>query len=246
MSPEGLGLNAGDWYLKNSWLAWLPSEHGWSDHGAAMQALKHTIRSNFAQLVKQCKATSCAKPPRLEWVLKDKVFEDGEDRAMPWPNTTWTFDKGDQFTTIMIHKAYPKMAAMKEMSNHLGVVAHYVPKEGTPAGVSFVTPSIHADWAWYDSLDWFLTLTHDGGPPVQFWSWKAAAFVHAVVLMVLLSIWGCLQCLRRILRNTFKPCGAMLRLHLSDGLCTGQRGRAGYERVNTDTAIDINTSNAQV
>eukprot|EP00928_Gymnodinium_smaydae_P066206 TRINITY_DN4924_c0_g1_i2.p1 TRINITY_DN4924_c0_g1~~TRINITY_DN4924_c0_g1_i2.p1 ORF type:complete len:447 (-),score=67.46 TRINITY_DN4924_c0_g1_i2:744-2084(-) len=88
-SPEDLGLNVAGWQLQKPWLPWVPDENGWSDGTAAMLALKLQIQRRFEDLTQRCaQMLACTEPPALVWTLNRTVFEDGEDREMPWPTGT--------------------------------------------------------------------------------------------------------------------------------------------------------------
>jgi hypothetical protein len=170
VSPEVLGLNSDLWHLRKPWLPWLPKENGWSDEAAGILALKHHVRRNFEGAVQRCaEQPSCQKPPSLVWTLDRVVIENNEDRQMPWPTDTWSFEEGDQYTIVIIHKAMDHMAAAHpgstgaESAQHFAITGHYIPKPGKQADYFYILPSLHADWAWYDAVDWFVTLANYGG-----------------------------------------------------------------------------------
>eukprot|EP00933_Yihiella_yeosuensis_P033601 TRINITY_DN2726_c0_g1_i1.p1 TRINITY_DN2726_c0_g1~~TRINITY_DN2726_c0_g1_i1.p1 ORF type:complete len:644 (-),score=90.18 TRINITY_DN2726_c0_g1_i1:461-2347(-) len=191
VSPEELGLNSDSWQLRKPWQPWIPKENGWTDDAAAMQALKMHVQARFQDVVRHCLAKpACAqKPPSLVWTLNRTVIEGDEEREMPWPSTTWTFEKGEQFTIVIFHKAMAHMMShmtmagpAAELAQHLAITGHYVPKTGTHAGYHFVLPSVKVDWAWYDSIDWTLTLLRFGGVPAP-WSWLDAIVLLSVMLL---------------------------------------------------------------
>lgn len=212
VSPEDLGLNSDTWQLRKPWLPW-PKENGWSDESAAMLALKHHVQKNFQGAVQRCaEQASCKKPPSLVWTLNRIVIENDEDRQMPWPNSTWSFEEGDQYTIVIIHKAMDHMAMAHpgatgvEAAQHLAITGHYIPKSGKQADYFYILPSTHADWAWYDAVDWFVTLANYGGSgasDAQLGSslWLGAVFVVSVVgllVLVCTATW----CIALISRQT--------------------------------------------
>jgi len=156
--------------LRKPWLPWLPEENGWSNETAAMLALKHHVQKNFKASVQRCREQpSCQKPPSLVWTLDSIVIEDGEDRQMPFPKGVWSFEEGDQYTMVIIHKAIDHMAMAHpgvtgvEAAQHLAITGHYIPKAGTLADYFYILPSTHAEWAWYNGVDWFVALANYGG-----------------------------------------------------------------------------------
>jgi len=213
VSPEDLGLNSDMWQLRKPWLPWLPKENGWSDEAAAMLALKHHVQRNFEGAVQRCaEQPSCNKPPSLVWTLDSIVIENDEDRQMPWPNGTWSFEEGDQYTIVIIHKAMERTAMAHpgatrvEAAQHLAITGHYIPKPGTHADYFYVLPSIHADWAWYDAVDWFVALANYGGSgasDAQLGSslWLGAIFV-ALVVSFLILVCTAVCCIAAISRKT--------------------------------------------
>lgn len=115
---------------------------------------------------------------------------------MPWPENTWSFDEGDQFTTIIFHKAsaMPGHAHMTEIPQHLAITGHYIPHAGEKADYWFVLPSSNVDWSSLNSINWFHVLTHFGGPPVGFWSWPMAIVVLSWLLLVCVTMRCCWIC----------------------------------------------------
>jgi len=193
VSPEDLGLNSDMWQLRKPWLPWLPKENGWSDEAAAMLALKHHVQMNFEGALQRCaEQPSCKKPPSLVWTLDRIVLENDEDRQMPWPKNTWSFEEGDQYTMVIIHKAMDHTAMAHpgatgaELAQHLAITGHYIPKSGKQADYFYILPSTHVDWAWYDAVDWFVALANYGGSAAsdaQLGSslWLGSVFVVCVV-----------------------------------------------------------------
>jgi hypothetical protein len=192
VSPEDLGLNSDAWQLQKPWLPWIPRDNGMANSTAAIKQLKARVLEHFERAKSHCNEDPpCAKPPTLMWKLDRTVFEDGEERQMPWPRNTWTFEKGEQFTTVIFHRAIAMHAHghPAEMPQHLAITGYYVPTAGTRADYWFVMPSSNADWAWLNSVNWSQALLHYGGPPVGVWSWPLAIFAFmfmAVTYMVAL------------------------------------------------------------
>lgn len=213
ISPEDLGLNSGMWQLRKPWLPWQPKENGWKDETTAMLALKHHVQKKFRDAVQRCaEQPSCKKPPSLVWTLDHVVLENDEDRQMPWPKNTWSFEEGDQYTIVIIHKALDHIAmahpgaTKAEMAQHLAITGHYIPKPGKQADYFYILPSIHADWAWYNTVDWFVTLANYGGSGAsnaQLSSslWLGAACV-AFVVGLLLVVCTATLCIAVISRKT--------------------------------------------
>merc|ERR1712000_300305 len=154
--------------------------------------------------------SSCKTPPSLVWALDRIVIEDGEDRQMPWPKGIWSFEEGDQYTIVIIHKAlehtamaHPGAAGDELAPQHVAITGHYIPKSGKQADYFFITPSIHADWAWYNEVDWFVALANFGGSgasdaPVGSSLWLAAVVVVGLFIAVCTVSW----CIAMISRST--------------------------------------------
>merc|ERR1719181_2127758 len=104
VSPEDLGLNSDIWNLKKPWLPWVPKESSLADSRTAIQTLKARVLDHLNRVHQRCKVDpSCTKSPTLMWKLNRTMFEDGEERQMPWPSNTWNFEQGQQFTTVIFH-----------------------------------------------------------------------------------------------------------------------------------------------
>lgn len=231
ISPEDLGLNSDMWQLRKPWLPWLPSENGWTDEQAAMRAFKHHVQENFKGAVQSCaQQPTCKKIPSLVWTLDHIVIEDDEDRQMPWPKGAWSFEEGDQYTMVIIHKAmdhtamaHPGATAL-EAAQHLAITGHYIPKAGKLADYFYILPSIHADWAWYNTVDWFVALANYGGSgasDAQVWSsmWLGAV-VCGILLLVCVGMW----CTAIIVRRTM----AVMLEHFSVEI--GENGKILHEK----------------
>jgi hypothetical protein len=212
VSPEDLGLNSEAFQLRKPWLPWLPKENGWSNNTAAILALKNHVQMNFEVSARRCAGQSaCKKPPSLVWTLDRIVIENDEDRQMPWPTGTWSFEEGDQYTIVIIHKAmehtamlHPGVTAV-EAAQHLAITGHYIPTAGKPADYFYILPSIHADWAWYDAVDWFVAFVNFGGSgasDAQLVSslWLVTVFLFSVLGLPALVCGGscCMAMLLRI------------------------------------------------
>lgn len=192
VSPEDLGLNSEIWQLQKPWLPWVPKENSLADSTTAIKMLKARVLGHFDQVMQRCKEDlSCTNPPTLMWKLNRTVFENGEERQMPWPSNTWAFEQGDQFTTVIFHKAVamPGHDHPAEMPQHLAITGYYVPKAGTHADYWFVMPSSNADWAWINSVNWLHALTHYGGPPVGFSSWLLAMLSFMLAAVACMFAW---------------------------------------------------------
>jgi len=173
VSPEDLGLNSDTWQLRKPWQPWQPQENGWSDSAAAMLALKKSIHSNFKRAVNRCtEQVSCKKPPSLVWTLDRIVIENDEDRQMPWPKGNWTFEEGDQYTVVIMHKAMEH-----------GGMAH-------PGATS-----VEVDW-----LIALANFGGSGASDAQLGSslWLCAVLLACIVVPACTSIW----CITIILRKT--------------------------------------------
>merc|ERR1711865_414499 len=188
-------------------------ENGWNNGEAAMQALKDQVQARFKLAVQRCRHdTSCKREPALVWTLNQPTIEDDEDRQMPWPDGTWAFEKGEQYTMVIIHKALPHGAhahgggASDEAAQHLAVTGHYVPAAGQPADYYYILPSTRHEWAWHNSVRWMVTLANNGGSGASDAQWVSAAWMWLLVLVIMGSpgflLVGCivlpLKCLRRI------------------------------------------------
>lgn len=190
-----------------------------------MLAMKHHVQRNFEGAVQRCaEQPSCKKPPSLVWTLDRIIIENDEDRQMPCPNGTWSFEKGDQYTIVIIHKAMEHTAMAHpgatgaEAAQHLAITGHYIPKPGTHADYFYILPSIHADWAWYDAVDWFVALANSGGSgasDAQLGSslWLGAvvvAFVVGLLVLVCTAI-CCIAVLSRKTLTSMTRCWALQR-----------------------------------
>jgi len=211
ISPEELGLNSEAWHLENPWSPWMPKQNGWSDGSMAMDALKGHVQTHFQKTVQRCADASCKSLPALVWTLNQTVFEDGEEREMAWPETVWSFQKDEQFTIVIFHKALAMPHHDQvELPQHLAITGHYLPKAGTPANYFFVLPSTKADNAWIDSIQWFGTLTQFGGPFEASSSWWTAS----LVVLLLVSTIACCGILNTIARQIWESkCGPCNRIN---------------------------------
>lgn len=200
ISPEDLGLNSDVWQLEKPWLPWVPSDNGFPNTTSAMATLKSHVLGNFEKAVQNCKVDpSCTTAPTLMWKLNRTVFEDGEERQMRWPENTWKFKLGEQFTTVIFHKVMSHEHSghehKAELPQHLAITGHYIPAEGARADYWYVLPSTNADWQWINSVNWLHALTHYGGPPAGFWSWPAAfALVWSIMLTYVVT-----RCIAKLL-----------------------------------------------
>jgi len=214
VSPEDLGLNSDAWHLRKPWLPWQPKENGWSDEAAAMLALKHHVKKNFEGAVQRCaEQSSCKRSPSLVWTLDHIVIEDDEERQMPWPNSSWSFEEGDQYTVVIIHKAMEHTAMAHpgasgaELAQHLAITGHYIPKPGKDADYFYILPSIHADWAWYNAVDWVVALANYGGSgasdaPMVSSLWLGAVFVAGLIVGLLVPACTAIWCIAIASRRT--------------------------------------------
>jgi hypothetical protein len=207
ISPEGLGLNSDKWKLQKPWQPWIPRENGLNNGILAMATLKSRVLEYFDQAQQQCKRSPlCKKPPTLTgmWRLNRTVFEEGEERQMPWPDRIWAFAKDEQFTTVIFHRAVasPGHDHAAEMPQHLAITGYYIPEAGSRANYWFVLPSSNADWAWINSVNWFHALMHAGGPPVEFWNWPVAL---AALSSVFLTVMG-MRCILKVLTASCVHC----------------------------------------
>merc|ERR1712125_80988 len=89
--------------------------------------------------------------------------------------------------TAMAHPG----ASGVELAQHLAITGHYIPKRGKDADYFYILPSIHADWAWYNAVDWFVALANYGGSgasAAQLGSslWLGAVLVALVVAFLVL------------------------------------------------------------
>jgi len=258
LSPEDLGLNSDMWQLRKPWLPWLPKENGWSDEAAAMIALKHRVQRNFEDAVQRCaEQPSCKKRPALVWTLDRIVIENDEDRQMPWPKNIWTFEEGDQYTIVIIHKsmnhtalAHPG-ATGTELAQHLAITGHYVPKAGQLADYFYVLPSTHADWAWYDAVDWFVALANYGGSgasDAQLGSslWLGAVFV-ALMVGLLVLVCTAAWCFAVISRKTLATgWWALQRGANENPIRERELHQKKYLEVSHDEAVGEETDNSVV
>ena len=119
---------------------------------------------------------------------------------MQWPEQPWHFERGAQFTIIMMHRNMqqhmrsiePKPGSGGEaahsapkyryMQQHLGMHGYYVPAHGEPAEYHYLvtTTTDPARWQWIDRPNLFLLFTHFGGPPTSVWS-PFAVFIFVVL-----------------------------------------------------------------
>jgi len=193
-----LGLNSEKWKLQKPWQPWVPRENGLSNSTAAMATLKSRVLGYFDQAQQQCKRSPlCKQPPTLMWRLNRTVFEEGEERQMPWPERTWAFAKNEQFTTVIFHRAVAMSGHdhAAEMAQHLAITGYYIPEAGSRANYWYVLPSSKADWAWINSVNWLHALMHGGGPPVELWNWPVALAALSCVSMTALGM----NCIRKVL-----------------------------------------------
>jgi len=211
VSPEDLGLNTGAWALQRPWLPWLPTENGWTNDALAMQALKRRVLTNFEAAGLRCADAGCKKTPTWVWTLNKTMIEGGEEREMPWPKTNWSFEQQEQFTIIIFHKAMGMAmpSEVKELSQHLAITGHYIPRAGDRGRYIFVLPSSRAEWAWFDSVSWLAALTHAGGPPDDFWCWGGALLVLCVWLLACTFSCCCATLARR------KACACRAKKYLA-------------------------------
>jgi len=215
ISPEELGLNSEAWHLENPWSPYVPSQNGWADGSMAMDALKGHVQTHFQKAVQQCADISCKSLPALVWTLNRTVFEGGEEREMPWPEKTWSFQREEQFTIVIFHKAPSGHMAMPhhdqvEFPQHLAITGHYIPKAGTPANYFFVLPSTKADNAWIDSIQWFGTLTQFGGP---FEASSLPAVALLVAFLLVSTIAWCVTLNRIASKIRESKCGPCNRIN---------------------------------
>merc|ERR1711957_558973 len=112
-------------------------------------------------------------------------------------------------TMVIIHKGMEHMAMAHpgatsvEVAQHLAVTGHYVPKAGKHADYFYILPSIHADWAWYNEVDWLVALVNFGGSGASdaqlgISLWLCAVFLTCIVVIACTSIW----CIAIVLRKT--------------------------------------------
>lgn len=231
VTPEDLGLNLEVWQLQKPWLPWVPSENGLVNSSKAMTALKARVVQHFQQAAKRCKEDSACKTlPTRMWTLNRTTFEDGEERQMPWPAKTWSFEQGDQFTTVIFHKVAPMSGHnhATEMAQHLAITGYYIPEADAKADYFFVLPSTNADWAWLNSVNWFVALTHFGGAPDRFWSWPLIVLVFIVVSCVVgcivkIGVANMLNVYHKQLVDFLAPSGSSLhRKHKYAAVCPQQ------------------------
>lgn len=227
ISPEELGLNQAPYQLSKPWEPWLPQNHASKDEKAAMLALKRHILTHFQVAIAACARERCKKPPALRYVLNTTVFEivEGghrEARQMRWPSENWSFERNDQYTAVMFHQPGPlKMQRMMdEMQQHVALHGVYIPKRGTGAERHHLIPSSDAAWAFIDSPNILLSLTHFGAPDVRVWSWGLGLTVGMMLLFVALAAWGLKRCLQR-------PTAWVLHFFWSVGSPQSWRERAG-------------------
>jgi hypothetical protein len=212
----------------------IPEDRGWSNGTAALAALKTHLLKNLQRAELSCnRDLACKKPPSIQWKLRAAAFEDGEERQMAWPTESWAFSRGDQFTTVIFHKAltHPMTghAHMEEMPQHFALTGHYVPTEGAPADYWYVLPSTDADHAWLNSVNWIHALTQYGGPSVELWSWR--------LLLVLLISSGfavtCTRCSLKAAGTCFHLCRSTGDDYLAHKLSTTEYDTSGPDHADT-------------
>lgn len=210
VTPKQLGLETGARRLTKPWLPWIPHENGWTDDQAAMRSLKASVNAKFQDAVTLCASSkSCVQMPKLVWTLDHIVIEDGEEREMPWPNSTWTFEQGEVFTIVIFHKAMSMPMLMpgmtsKEIPQHLAITGYYLPKPGLEANYFFVLPSTDIESAWLDSVNWLSTLVHHGAPRSTFCApglQGATALAVCLAPLLLLLIGLCKMARKRMART---------------------------------------------
>jgi hypothetical protein len=218
----GLGLSSESWQLQKAWQPWVPKENGWSNETAAIQSLKSDALSHFEKAVQRCgQHLSCRTPPTLVWTLNSTVIENGEEREMSWPNTTWTFEEGDLVSIVIFHKAMAmpmhgaSPAPGSKLAQHLAVTGHYIPKAGKSANYFYVLPSTHVERAWTNSVHWLPTLIYQGGPPANLWCWQSAAALFLLSVLTCMATLCILMVYKRIAAKAFIICLGMLTKQIS-------------------------------
>merc|ERR1719311_392992 len=176
--------------MEAPWVPWVPEGSDALERAVAMRTLQAHIRTSFAAQVARCEAHPSAcpgAPPRLVYVLNQTVLEEGEARQMPWPSQPWSFERDEQYTTVIFHKPMAMASGpAAEMQQHLALHTTYLPREGERAEYHHVLATLHREGAWLDSPDVLQGFLHAGGPPVSCCS--------AVTLSIVLAAagWGLL------------------------------------------------------
>merc|ERR1711959_685466 len=191
VSPEDLGLNQGSWHLSHPWEPWRPEEHAWQDGEAAMLALKNHVLANFRVAIAACARTRCPKPPALRYVLNRTVFEIVEGGHREARQMPW-----------------PNGRWSFERGDQYTAEMHHL------------IPSSDAAWAFIDTPNIPLALTHFGAPDVRLWSWGVGVALSSVLLCLTLTAWCLKRCLKR-------PTAWLLHVFWSVGSPQSWRERAG-------------------